>query len=375
MKGRSAFVKSIWHALAGALILLATASLATAQPANDNFENARQIAAIPFFDSTSTVGATLQAGEPHSSCYSSIYATVWYTFTATETETLTLTMGGSYSSYRIAAAYVGSSLGSLSEVSCQYTYYSPFAIFAEAGVTYFVQIGTRYSSSTYSQSLTVDLEPAPPPLASISYSPSQPSIFSPIYFRDYSQDPAGVGIDSRLWDFGDGETSTEEYVYHQYLADGDYLVTLTVMTSDGREDSTSVPISVETHDVAITKFSVPESARVGQTRSITVGVNNNRYDDDVSVTLYKSTPQTSYPSYGWEQVGKLTMFVPVRASNRTIDFDFSYTFRPVDGQIGKVSFKAVATIETAPDAIQADNEVVALPTSVNAVRPRGPKNR
>ena len=365
--------KFIWRAAVGTLLLLANASPALAVPTNDNFENARQIAAIPFFDSTTTAGATVQALEPNPNCYSSIYATVWYTFTATQTETLMLTIGGSYSYYRISGVYVGTSLGSLSEVACKYS--SPLVIEAEAGVTYFIQIGTRYASSNYSSSLTVDLETAPPPLASISYSPSQPSIFSSIAFRDYSQDPAGLGIESRFWDFGDGETSTEKYPYHQYPADDDYQVTLTVTTPDGREDWTSEIVTVETHDVAITKFSVPQSARVGQTRSITVGVNNNRYDDDVSVTLYKSKPGGSYPSYSWTQIGKLTMFVPVRSANRTIDFDFAYTFRPEDGLIGKVSFKAVATIETAPDAMQADNEVVALPTSVSPVRPRGPRSR
>jgi PKD repeat protein len=371
MTSQHTFSTSLRSAVAGALFLFAASNPALAVPTNDNFENARQIAAIPFFNSTTTSGATVQPTEPHASCNSNLYATVWYTFTAAQTETVMMTIGGSYAYYRVSAVYVGNSLGSLSEVACRYGYYSPLVFSTEAGVTYFIQIGTTRSTSYYSSSLTVNLEPTPPPLASISYSPSQPSVFTEVYFRDYSQDPADLGIETRFWDFGDGETSTDQYVYHQYLADGDYPVTLTVTTPDGREASTEELISVETHDVAITKFSVPQSARVGQTRSITVGVNNNRYDDDVSVTLYKSTPQSSYPSYGWEQVGKLTMYVPVRASNRTINFDFAYTFRPEDGQIGKVNFKAVATIQTAPDAIQADNEVISLPTSVSSTGRRG----
>jgi len=61
----------------------------------------------------------------------------------------------------------------------------------------------------------------------------------------------------------------------------------------------------------------------------------------------------------------LTQVVPVRASNRTTDFSFSYTFADVDAQIGKVTFKAVANLLGARDALPVDNQAVALPTKVN----------
>ena len=64
-------------------------------------------------------------------------------------------------------------------------------------------------------------------------------------------------------------------------------------------------------------------------------------------------------------VGSLTQVVPVRASNRTTDFSFSYTFADADAQIGKVTFKAVANLLGARDALPADNQAVALPTKVN----------
>jgi hypothetical protein len=68
---------------------------------------------------------------------------------------------------------------------------------------------------------------------------------------------------------------------------------------------------------------------------------------------------------GFEPVGTLTLFVPVRETGRAVSFSFSYTFTPDDASIGKVTFKAVATIVGARDALPADNEAIASPTKVN----------
>jgi len=56
--------------------------------------------------------------------------------------------------------------------------------------------------------------------------------------------------------------------------------------------------------------------------------------------------------------------VPVRPSNRTTDFNFSYTFTSEDAAIGKVTFRAVASIIEARDALSADNEAISSPTKV-----------
>ena len=50
-----------------------------------------------------------------------------------------------------------------------------------------------------------------------------------------------------LWNFGDGQFSTEENPYHQYLDPGEYEVTLTVTSVDGCIDSTllETPIIVD----------------------------------------------------------------------------------------------------------------------------------
>jgi len=51
--------------------------------------------------------------------------------------------------------------------------------------------------------------------------------------------------------------------------------------------------------------------------------------------------------------------------NGTTEFAFSYTFTADDARVGKVTFKAVANILGARDALPADNEAIAAPTKVS----------
>jgi hypothetical protein len=148
---------------------------------------------------------------------------------------------------------------------------------------------------------------------------------------------------------------------HVYGSDGDYVVTLKVTTTDGRTATASHTVPVRTHDVAITQFKVPQSASAGQTRQIVVGVRNNRFPENVTVMLEVSQPGNYY-SFG--QVGVLQQFVPVRSSNRTTDFAFNYTFTASDAAIGKVVFRATATLMGGHDALNADNVAISLPTKV-----------
>jgi PKD repeat protein len=215
---------------------------------------------------------------------------------------------------------------------------------------------------TGSYRLTVqDFTPPPigPPVAGFGFYPFDPSTYDLVQFYDVSYDPAGAGIASRSWDLGDGTTAAGYSPTHRYAADGVYTVRLTVTTFDGRSDSTSQALSVRTHDVAITKFSAPRSASAGQTRTLTVGVNSRRAPETVEVMLLKSAPG------GYEYVGSLIQSVPVRPANRTTDFTFSYTFTSADAQIGKVTFKAVANLVGARDALPADNEAIATPIKVS----------
>ncbi len=127
---------------------------------------------------------------------------------------------------------------------------------------------------------------------------------------------------------------------------------LTATTVDGRSGSApSQVIHVLTKDIAISKFSVPQTARVNQTKTINVELLNKRYSDYVQVTLVKGLP-----GGGEQAIGTLTLYVPAKAKQSTI-FKFSYTFTPDDAAIGKVTFKTIATIVNGRDAFLSDNTI------------------
>ena len=325
-------------------------------PANDDFVNATLITALPFSETTDTSAASTETGEPAPSCASTSTATIWYAFTP-ETS-------GSVSAYIIAnrfsavvAVYTGNPPTGLTEIGCR-SYSGLLTFHADSGTTYYVQVGGAYSGQ--GGPVYFQLDVAPPPVARFFSYPNDPSIFDTVQFYDASYDPGNVGFQSYLWSFGDGATATGCCPTHRYTADRDYTVEITVTTFDGRTASNSQIVHVKTHDVAITRFFVPNSAASGQTRDITVGVSSKLYPENVQVQLFKSAPGSG----GYQLVGTLTQFVPVRQGNRTTDFSFSYTFTSDDASIGKVTFMAVAAIVAARDALPADNEAIAPPTNV-----------
>jgi len=324
----------------------------TLPPANDDFADAAQVSNLPFSTNVNTTAATLESNEPRPSCeYGIGQGTVWYAYTATNDKSLMV--GTDTQNPTAIAIYTGTSLSNLTEQECFYFMmdYRRGVFKPTPGTTYYFQ------EMGYGEiSFILDFVPAP--TVNLYYYPSDPTVFDNVYFYSNSWDPANIGIQSWTWDFGDGSISTDANPSHRYVKDGDYSVKLTGTTYDGRTASATQTVSVKTHDVTIARFSVPQSAKAGQTRQLVVGLNSKRYAEQVRVELYRSVPG------GFVLFGILEQSVPVRPSNRTTDFSFSYTFTKDDATIGKVTFKAVATIVNARDALPADNEAIALPTKV-----------
>jgi PKD repeat protein len=320
-------------------------------PGNDSFASATPIGSLPFADTQDLSTATVQPGEPSPGCFST-NNTVWYSFTPSTTQSVTATLNQYGTGI---AAYSGSSLTGLSQKGCAVT--QPLTFRAQAGTTYYVQVGAWCCNGFGPVTFTLDV--APNPVAQFSWSPSDPSIFDTIQFSDNSYDPAGAGLSAWAWDFGDGTTSTLEYPAHRYAADGTYTVRLTVTTSDGRTASTSQSLQVQTHDVAITRLAVPKSVHVGQTIAVNVYLQDSRYPETVQVDLYKSVPG------GFSQMGSLTQSVPVKLAGQTTRFAFTYTVTSDDKALGKITFRADATIIGHRDADPADNELLSTPVAVS----------
>lgn len=334
---------------------------AVAEPDNDDFDNAVIIEPVPYSHAVDLTGSTSEVGEPVSSCNSyNVSNTVWYAFTPAESGAYSVELRNqNFTAF--VAAYTGGALNNLYHIGCRHLSGSGnlLTIEATAGTTYYYQIGRVYAWQNPGP-IQFNLDFAPPPVADFGFYPYDPTIFEEVQFTGYySYDPANIGISDYIWDFGDGEAAVDCCPDHHFPSDGEYTVELTVVTVDGRTATTSRVIMIDTHDLAITKFQTPKTAKAGQTRQISVGIRNQQYSERATVRLYRSVPN------GLEYLGNWTQEVPVRSGNRTTDFEFSYTFTEADATQGKVTFKAFIELHQRRDALPADNEAISMPTKVN----------
>jgi hypothetical protein len=324
------------------------------RPANDDFANMQAITQPPYSDSVDTTYAT---AEPWESECGWGFRSIWYSFTPTTS--------GSYTAETVngylpgLGVYTGSDFSSLQNLACVSGWNEARSTLRlDAGTTYYYQAYINDVDWYWDHIVTINLYTSPSPEARIMIWPEDPRKAEEIAFYNISYDPVGVGFQSCTWDFGDGSTASDCDRLHAYTADGDYTVQLTTTTFDGRSASTSQTVQVRTHDVGITRFVVPTTARTGQTKQVTVYIKNLYYAETVQIDLYKSTVN------GYELVGTVTQDVPQRPPNRPQAFTFTYTFTSQDADLGKVTFKAVATIINARDAYTPDNEMVSIATKV-----------
>lgn len=319
-------------------------------PSNDNFNNATPITSLPFDNTVDTLMATVEPSEPELCLPSGSGKTVWYSYTASSSGSVTATVSPSAGSAGIAV-YVGPALTDLTQLACQYGV--PLTLHVGAGSTYYFQTELENQGGGL---LPFALDISPSPVARFEFFPYDPSSFDAVQFVNQSFDPAQVAFTEEAWTFGDGSVGTGTFPQHRYAADGDYTTTLRVTSTDGRAAETSQVVQVRTHDVAITKFETPNVARSGQTRSVNLVVKGDRYEEPVTVTLYKVV-QTG----GTIEIGSLLKSVPARGSTK---YSFSYRFSDADRDATKVSFMAVANISFLRDARPADNTAFSFSTRV-----------
>ncbi|MEN3039128.1 MAG: glycoside hydrolase family 9 protein [Candidatus Kryptonium sp.] len=86
-----------------------------------------------------------------------------------------------------------------------------------------------------------------PPTAAFTFQPLYPKVDQQIQFFDYSYDTNGEVV-RWIWNFGDGNTSTQRNPLHTYTQPGIYLVTLTVEDNDGQTSQYSLQIRVSSED-------------------------------------------------------------------------------------------------------------------------------
>ncbi|WFE65010.1 PKD domain-containing protein [Micromonospora sp. WMMD714] len=228
----------------------------TNRPKNDSFAAAKVIDKLPFSRAVDLDTASMEVGEP-TACLDA-KQTRWYSYTPAVTRSITASAGY----WGSVAGYSGTSLTNLTLLGCSYRYNVPFTFRAEAGTTYLFQVDLRCCPTEPSTGpAELDVHVTPNPNADFSYSPTDPSTLDTVSFHDYSFDPGRVEFASRLWKFGDGTTFEGLSPTHQYAADGDYQVSLTVTTLDGRKGKTTKVVPVRIHDGAVTRPAVPATSR------------------------------------------------------------------------------------------------------------------
>ena len=125
-----------------------------------------------------------------------------------------------------------------------------------------------------------------PPHAVFNWSPQSPQANETVIFNASASTPDGGIIISYKWNFGDGNTTTKDdpIITHAYFTFGNYTVTLTIVDSDGKNDSVSHVVTVRAH---------PHAA-------FTYSPLNPEVYEDIVFNASGSTPDGGYIiSYSW----------------------------------------------------------------------------
>jgi len=217
------------------------APLAFAQPANDDFANATAISGLPFADSGDLNGATIEPDEPQFCAF--LEQTVWYVFTPSSTTGINADLIGSDPELILNIYWSsGGGFGALHFINCIGSEGSrKFA--AEAGTTYYMQVG---SPSVGPAHLQLNVEEVPPPpnddFANVSTISSLP-------FSD-SQDLLGATVEA-------GEPSP-----------GCFDTSQTVWYSFTPETTQSITATIDQYGAGVAAYtgnSLPDLSRVGCT--------------------------------------------------------------------------------------------------------------
>ncbi len=138
------------------------------------------------------------------------------------------------------------------------------------------------------------------------------------------------------WDFGDGNTSTEESPTHTYTKEGEYIVVLTAFRDDGKEDTSSLTLILpdEINTEALFSYTINSLFTVDFTNK-SVDANKYEWDFGDGNTSTEESPThtytkegeyivvlTAFRDDGKEDTSSLTLILPDEINTEAL---FSYT--------------------------------------------------
>jgi hypothetical protein len=210
--------------VAGLLVALLSVSPALAQPANDDFDSATVIGALPFTDSISTADATTAGDDPFCNGFEH---TVWYAFTPTQDVVVRADTAGS--DYATSLGVYTGSRGGLSQVECQ-SFPARVTFTATANTTYFFMVASACCGGP-GGSLVFRVNPPP---ANDDF--DHPTVIGALPFTDSintadattaADDPSCVGNAHSVWY---AFTPTQDVPVKADTAGSDYATSLGVYT-------------------------------------------------------------------------------------------------------------------------------------------------
>jgi len=196
-------------------------------------------------------------------------------------------------------------------------------------------------SESFSSVVTVSESATNPPVADFTFIVDGKTVT----FTDRSYDSDGY-ITSWLWDFGDGETSTEQNPVHEYLFLGTYTVTLTITDNDGLSGVKSKVVDISSpvgYPVADFTFAIEGK---------TVYFYDNSYDTDGTIVSWlwnfgdgKISTERS-PIHEYSSAGRYTVTLTVTDNDglsasavKTVVVEKDYTLYYIAG--GGIALMAI----------------------------------
>jgi len=157
------------------------------------------------------------------------------------------------------------------------TQQNPSHIYTNPG-TYTVSLTAANNCGSDTETKTNYIEVKSPKKADFTFSPESPKEGEEVQFTDQSTPQAGIV--SWSWNFGDGNTSTEQHPKHTYKQANNpsqtFSVTLTVEWSDGDSDTETKSVEVDDKDPVAQFHWEPSEPEVGQ--EITFFDDSESYD-------------------------------------------------------------------------------------------------
>jgi PKD repeat protein len=150
------------------------------------------------------------------------------------------------------------------------------------GINSVGNIEVSYASDT----VTVE---AGTPHAYFTYSPSKPAVGQTVTFNATLSTPNGGEITNYIWNFGDTTTNTTNpIIAHTYNVPGNYNATLTVLDSEGQNDTVWTTITIHQHNIAVTNITFSKAVvERGFVLDINVTVvNKGNFTETFNITAY-----------------------------------------------------------------------------------------